>query len=498
MRRSSPSVRRARGPGAAIRRAAPDVADGSDERVTSRGVAAVAVALAALAIVFSAIGLVLVVANGGALLLNAPGGTFNANVVIGIGIGLTYPLVGVLIALRRPRNPIGWIYLVIGLSQGLEHVASQYAIYGLITSPGSLPMADTMAWVAMWAWAPGFVLFSSVSLLLFPDGRHLAPRWRVVTVVAIVSMLLLIVPMAVVAWPVSGLELVRCDSGIDEGACELISSALLPQAIGLGLGPLASVASVASLLLRWRRSRGIERAQLKWLAFAASVTFPFFITNLILPEEPILGLILILLGPLVPFTIAIAILRYRLFEIDRIINRTLVYVPMTAVLMGIYTASVALAQRVFVAVTGEKSDGAIVFTTLVVVILFTPIKNGLQATVDRRFKEVRDPTAPLAQLAVRFDTRVWLADPTTSIRRLLDVSVRGFGASGGSISLAGTVIATLGEGTLEGALEATAGEGANRVALAIGPRSNGQPYTDVDRRILEPAVAALARALAGS
>ena len=495
MRRSSPSVRRARGPGAAIRRAAPDVADGSDERVTSRGVAAVAVALAVLGVVFSAIGIVLVVANGGALLHNAPGGTFNANVVIGIGIGLTYPLVGVLIALRRPRNPIGWIYLVIALSQGLEHVASQYAIYGLITSPGSLPMADTMAWVAMWAWAPGFVLFSSVSLLLFPDGRHLAPRWRVVTVIAIVSMLLLIVPMAVVAWPVSGIDLVRADTGGDLGP---ISSALLPQGIGLGLGALAAVASVASLLLRWRRSRGIERAQLKWLAFAASVTFPFFITNLILPEEPIPGLLVILLGPLVPFTIAIAILRYRLFEIDRIINRTLVYVPMTAVLMGIYTASVALSQRVFVAVTGEKSDGAIVFTTLVVVILFTPIKNGLQATVDRRFKEVRDPTAPLAQLAVRFDTRVWLADPTTSIRRLLDVSVRGFGASGGSISLAGTEMATLGEGTLEGALEATAGEGANRVAIAIGPRSNGQPYTDVDRRILEPAVAALARALAGS
>ena len=464
--------------------------------MSSRGLAAVAIGLAALAVVFSAIGIVLVVANGGALLLNAPGGTFSANVVLGLGIGLTYPLVGVLIALRRPRNPIGWIYLVIALSQGLEHVAAQYAIYGLITSPGSLPMADTMAWVAMWAWAPGFVLVSSVSLLLFPDGRHVSPRWRVVTVMAIVSMLLLIVPMAVVAWPVSGIDLVRADTGIgDRGP---ISSALLPQAIGLGLGGLAAMASVASLLLRWRRSRGIERAQLKWLAFAASAMFPFFITNLILPEEPIPGLLVILVGPLVPVAIAIAILRYRLFEIDRIINRTLVYVPMTAVLMGIYTASVALAQRVFVAVTGEKSDGAIVFTTLVVVILFTPIKNGLQATVDRRFKEVRDPTAPLAQLAVRFDTRVWLADPTTSIRRLLDVSVRGFGASGGSISLAGTVIATLGEGTLEGALEATAGEGANRVAIAIGPRSNGQPYTDVDRRILEPAVAALARALAGS
>lgn len=309
-------------------------------------------------------------------------------------------------------------------------------------------------------------------------------------------MALLIVPMAVVAWSVPGIDLVRINAGTgDEG---LISRALPLQTTGLVVGVMTCVASLASLVLRWRRSQGIEREQLKWLAFAASVAFPFLIVTLVFPEEASLALIVLLVVPLVPIAVGIAILRYRLFEIDRIINRTLVYVPMTAVLAGIYTASVALTQRVFVAVTGEKSDGAVVFTTLVVVILFTPVKNALQAAVDRRFKEVPDPMAPLAQLADLFDTRVWAPDATASLRRLLDVSVAAFGASGGSISLAGISMAQSGGGAFEAELTAAAGDGATRVAIAMGPRPNGQPYTDADRRVLEPAIEAVARALAGS
>jgi hypothetical protein len=460
--------------------------------MSSRVTAVLAIGLAAVAFLLTAAALIF------ALLGNADGEglVFTANDVGGFVLGLTYPLVGALVALRRSRNPVGWIYLAVGVSQGLSSFAAPYSEYGLITVPGSLPFADAMAWLEMWAWAPGLTLFVSISLLLFPDGHHLSPRWRVVTLLAGVSMALLIVPMAVVAWSVPGIDLVRINAGTgDEG---LISRALPLQTTGLVVGVMTCVASLASLVLRWRRSQGIEREQLKWLAFAASVAFPFLIVTLVFPEEASLALIVLLVVPLVPIAVGIAILRYRLFEIDRIINRTLVYVPMTAVLAGIYTASVALTQRVFVAVTGEKSDGAVVFTTLVVVILFTPVKNALQAAVDRRFKEVPDPMAPLAQLADLFDTRVWAPDATASLRRLLDVSVAAFGASGGSISLAGISMAQSGGGAFEAELTAAAGDGATRVAIAMGPRPNGQPYTDADRRVLEPAIEAVARALAGS
>ena len=162
-------------------------------------------------------------------------------------------------------------------------------------------------------------------------------------------------------------------------------------------------------------------------------------------EGPQALFILALCG--LPIAAGVAILRYHLFDIDLIINRTLVYVTLTAILAGIYTASVTLMQRRFIAVTGERSDAVFVLTTLVVVVVFTPVKNALQSIVDRRFKEVRDPTAPLAAFVARLQDGLWRLDPDLVVKRLLAVSVDSLAASGGVVALDGRTIERIGETT---------------------------------------------------
>jgi hypothetical protein len=177
----------------------------------------------------------------------------DANGTGGLVLGFTFSVVGAIVASRRPENPIGWIYLAIGLSQGLNVFAWGYAGYGLVAAPGSLPMADVMSWVAAWTWAPGLTLFMTISLLLFPDGHHLTPRWRVVSAAAIVALLLMMVPVAVVDWPMRGIALLLDDQGSGGRPTEVAD---LLQNLGVVILAAAAVASLASLVLRWRRTSG--------------------------------------------------------------------------------------------------------------------------------------------------------------------------------------------------------------------------------------------------
>ncbi len=248
-----------------------------------------------------------------------------------------------------------------------------------------------------------------------------------------------------------------------------------------------------SLVVRYRRAGPVERLQLRWVAFAAAIAALTAPLGFIDVEWTQAIFILALCG--LPVAAGVAILRYHLYDIDLIINRTLVYVSLTAILAGVYTASVVLMQRMFVALTGEASDAVFVLTTLVVVIVFTPIKNGLQSIVDRRFKEIGDPTEPLAAFSERLRDGVWRLEPDLVLKRLLTVTVDALSASGGEIDLDGRLVARTGV-TAEPELTVTADVQPGRVSLAVGPRTEGAPYEERDRAALDAAVGAVAAALA--
>jgi len=352
-------------------------------RALAYGIAGISIALAATGFVFF-------------LAITWRSGQFaiDANGTGGFVLGLTFSVVGAIVASRRPQNPIGWIYLAIGLSQSLSVFTFPYAGYGLIVAPGSLPMADVVSWVAAWIWAPGLVLFMTIALLLFPDGRYLSPRWRLVGAAAIGAMVLMTVPVAVLDWPLRGAALIQ-ETDAASGAPIDLPFAI--QLVGLGIVAAAAVASLASLVLRWRRAQGIERAQLKWLAFAVSVEIPVLFGITFLPLlfpmlsdiDPRLGaMVTLVTTPLIPVAIGIAILRYRLYDIDRIISRTVSYAVVTLMLAVVFIGVVLGLTAVFESFTGGNTV-AVAASTLIVAALFQPLRRRVKDRVDRRFDRAR-------------------------------------------------------------------------------------------------------------
>jgi hypothetical protein len=210
-----------------------------------------------------------------------------------------------------------------------------------------------------------------------------------VSAAAILSMVLMMVPVAVVGWPMRGIALVTQQPGTGSGGPMGVAFAI--QGVGLLLLASAAIASLASLVLRWRRARGIERAQLKWLAFAVSVEIPvLFVFGVdVFRIDPRLGTIAAIVAtPLIPIAIGIAILRYRLFEIDRIISRTLSYAVVTITLAIVFVGAVLGLQAILAPVTGGKPV-AVAASTLIAAALFQPLRRRVKSAVDRRFNRAR-------------------------------------------------------------------------------------------------------------
>jgi hypothetical protein len=314
--------------------------------------------------------------------------------LVGGALFLAFPLVGVLIASRRPKNAIGWLCLAIGLLWVLSGMADYYSYYGAAT-PGSVPFPVAMAGISNWIWVPAVGLLGTYILLLFPDGRLPSRRWRPLAWLSGAVILLLSVGVMLAPGRLDNLRGVRNPFGI-EGAEWLpaVAYALLP------LLPLCMLASALSLVLRYRRSRGEERQQIKWIAFAASVVVVMYvivmIASLIFPEEAwttagsvwwlnLLTYAVLSSFTLVPIAVGIAVLRYRLYDIDILINRALVYGSLTAMLVALYFGGIVVLQRIFVLLTGQQSTLAVVASTLAIAALFVPLRRRIQSFIDRRF-----------------------------------------------------------------------------------------------------------------
>ena len=257
-------------------------------------------------------------------------------------------LVGGLISARRPANPVGWLIAGHALCFTLGEFTRQYAIYGLLTEPGSLPLARAMAWPPYWVWYPGLILTVAFLPLYFPDGRLVSPRWRPVVWLAAF--------FTVIA---TGFNMVR--PGEDEtrgipnplGIESLESLQLLSGVLDVVMPVswlVVGFASAASLVVRSLRSRGEERQQIKWFAYATVLGISFFFVDQLFPRAlpAVVNSVLFTAVFVSPWVaIAVAVLRYRLYDIDRIVNRTLVYELPTAMLALLYVGSVVLHQYVF-------------------------------------------------------------------------------------------------------------------------------------------------------
>jgi hypothetical protein len=356
----------------------------------------------------------------GAQVPSSWGADLSVGNLLGGVLFLTFPLVGALIASRRPKNAVGWLCLAIGLLWTLGGMLDYYSYYGAAT-PGSVPFPIAMAGISNWVWVPAVGLLGTYVLLLFPDGRLPSRRWRPLAWLSGAVILLLSVGVMLAPGQLDNLEGVRNPFGI-EGAHWLTvgAYAVLP------LLPLCMLASALSLVLRYRRSGGEERQQIKWIAFAASVVVVVYviamIASFVFPAESwttagsvwwlnLLTYVVLSSFTIVPIAVGFAVLRYRLYEIDIIINRALVYGSLTALLVTVYVGSVVILQAAFRSLTGQGSQLTIVASTLAIAALFNPLRHRIQAFVDRRFyRRKYDAAKTLAAFSARLRDETDLAE----------------------------------------------------------------------------------------
>jgi hypothetical protein len=370
-----------------------------------------------------------------------------------VTLSLAYPTVGAVVASRRPKNPIGWILCAVGLVLGFQTFAAGYADYGLLAWPNPEPGADDyvlwmrpeplpgaryMAWLASWVAVPVVTVATVLLLLLFPEGRlpsgMLMPGgrledhgWRVVVWMAALGSAMVAAGVAARQGQIDALgpslwAHVRIEN-------PLAVSGTVSEVVGFlaGLGwflvSISGLFAGASLISRRVLARGEERQQLKWFTYAAALTIFGFPATLILVGVPAIilfggdppiwdmGIIVGVFGFLFfPIAVGIGILRYRLYDIDLIINRTLVYGALSVILVLAYVVAIVLSQGVFRALTGQKSQLAVVASTLAIAALISPLRRRVQEFVDRRFYRSKyDARKTLEAFSVRLRDETDLA-----------------------------------------------------------------------------------------
>ena len=311
---------------------------------------------------------------------------------------LAFPVVGALIASRRPENPVGWICLTAGFFWMLIALMETGRAYWQAAAPGSEPYLVVIDALTLWMWIPPVGLLGIYLILLFPDGRLPSKRWRPLAWLSGAVMVLASLGITLAPGPLENHPGVRNPLG-QEGH---------PWIADAGIGiilllPICILASAVSLILRFRRSGSEVRQQIKWLAFAASfvglVYLSSLVSELLFAPESLVGNaaaplwvevqrnVLMLSYAAVPVAVGIAVLKYRLYDIDLLINRALVYGALTATLVAVYFGGVATTQAVFLALTGQEQQPqlAIVVSTLAIAALFNPLRRRIQSFIDRHF-----------------------------------------------------------------------------------------------------------------
>jgi hypothetical protein len=327
---------------------------------------------------------------------------------------LPYGVVGFVVAWRRPRNPLGWIFVGLVVALALSAVGGTYAVADYRARHGTLPLG----WVAMLAqpgWAPGIVLIG-LAILLFPDGKPASTllRWALWLYLAPALLWMgsayVLTVGAIIGHDIrvdSGGNLLALNNGPSSPAWWNVLQNVVFIAIALGF-----VLSLAGQVVSYRRSSGERRQQLKWLLGGLAVCLAGVVTSITIAARHAAGLWTVvghvaLLTALVavPVSMGVAILKYRLYDIDRIISRTLAYAIVTGLLVGVYAGLVLLATRVL----PLSSPVAVAISTLAAAALFNPLRRWVQRVVDRRFNRARyDADQTIAAFAARLQDAVEL------------------------------------------------------------------------------------------
>ena len=336
-------------------------------------------------------------------------------------ITFVFTLAGHVIATRQPRNPIGWLFMAAGVSAALARLLGAYADYWLDTGQGSRALGEAGAVYGEVSWVP-FVLVPATFLLqLFPDGRLLSRRWRPIAWCAAIGIVGVVVTTVLKPGPLTDHPDFVNPYGIDHPLLTILEG---PVYLALMIGLFGSA---ASLVLRFRRARGEQRQQMKWIALAgaiAAVTIPamFVLYEVIGQAAADSAIMLSILG--LPAATTVAILRYRLYDIDVVINRTLVYGSLTAILAGVYVGSVLLLQLALSDLT-QGSGLAVAASTLAVAALFRPVRGRIQQVVDRRFFRSRyDAAQTVETFSARLRDEVDLSALSADLRAVVRETVR--------------------------------------------------------------------------
>jgi hypothetical protein len=352
-----------------------------DARMSQRTAARLAWSMGVLSVTLAALGLILLVLNR-----EYPGVPVFEEWVEDAVITVGFSTVGAVVAHRfPPHNPIGWLFCALGLVAAVLLFCGEYAAYSLVARPGSLPGGEAAAWVVTWLWVVHSGLFAFLGLL-FPDGRLPTPRWRPFSWTVVVVMVFGTVTVAFSPGKIDSLGPIRNPLGI-EGAPSL------HDPVEMLVFVLTLVAAV-SVLVRLRRADGVERRQIAWFAYAAFVLAVGAILSWVVSDALDawwlrweVGFVVTVLGLAgLPVAMGIAILKYRLHNIDIIVNLTLVYGILMAVLAGVFEITVVSLQHVLLVLTHvEDSQLAYFATALIMAAMFEPLKRRTDAFVEGRF-----------------------------------------------------------------------------------------------------------------
>ena len=388
-----------------------------------------------LAIAIAVIATLCLVVGMGVLILAAPDAPlegawgFRGGAAV---LAVAFGAVGALIALRVPGNRIGALLVAIGFWAAAIGFSAEYAVYGLKVAPGSVPFALAASWLATWVWVPFAGLPTTFLVLLFPDGRLLSARWRPAAWLAAVAISVTAAAMALLPGSINNVPSLDNPLGVSPSSAPAVEAL---ASLGFVLLAIAVVLSAASLVQRVRRSAGVARQQLKWFAAAAvfaglTLAGPATLFNLAVTGDPsaptvkafeILTIFALLL---VPIAVGIAVLRYRLYEIDRLISRTIGWAIITGLLVAAFVVLILALSSLLEPLTGG-STLAVTGSTLVTAALFAPLRNRVQRAVDRRFDRSRyDGERLLAAFGERRRNQVDLVMISDDVLATVDAAVR--------------------------------------------------------------------------
>ena len=333
---------------------------------------------------------------------------------------LSYPLVGTLVAIRRPENPIGWLFVVLGLGFTAGYFSTEYIGRAQI-SGWPLPGAVLVGWVGNWSFVVDMGIAFAWIPLLFPTGHLPGPRWRIVAWALVITMTLGVASIALRPGPLDATNL--GDLANPFGAPGLTSVLAAIDAIYFPAIAILGLTCIGSLFVRFRVSSAVERQQIKWLMLATS-SFIVALGAALAAQGEALFLLALVAAAGIPVSAGIAILRYRLWDIDRVVSRSIGWAVVTFLLLSVFAIAVVALQALLAPITSENTL-AVAASTLIAFALFQPLRRRVQQAVDRRFDRARyDGQRTVDAFAERLRNEVDLRSLEGEIARVVSDTVR--------------------------------------------------------------------------